>query len=82
MRAKVAWAAFIAGGVVADLWRVRVADGSTLSQTTRDVFHTDTRIGRFAFLAAWGYLCAWFPAHILTTPDDRSGRSTYREDHS
>lgn len=68
MKARLAWAAFIAGGVLADLWRSRVADGSTLSQTTRDVFHTDTPLGRAAFLAAWGYLCAWFPGHILDQP--------------
>ena len=70
MNSKVAWAAFIAGGVVADLWRARASDGSTLSQATRDTFRTDTRPGRLAFIAAWGSLAAWFSAHILEHPAD------------
>lgn len=74
MRPRVAWALFVAGGIAADLWRTRVADGSTFSQATRDAFCTNTRLGRIAFIASWGYLCAWFPAHVLEHPADREQR--------
>lgn len=68
MRARSAWFAYILAGAAADLICDRKGDGSTLSQATRDTFHTDHPIGRFAFAVAFGAFVAWFPHHILDQP--------------
>lgn len=64
MNTRLGWAAYIALGVVVDLWRDSKDDDTTLSATTRRTFRVDTPVGRVAFLAAWGFLAAWFAQHI------------------
>jgi hypothetical protein len=39
----------------------------TLSDVTRDVFHTRTsKWGPIVFIATWGSFATWFAHHILT----------------
>lgn len=38
----------------------------TLSEHIRRWLHTDTRLGRTAFIVAFGGFVAWFSVHILT----------------
>ena len=40
-------------------------DGDTLSEVTRDVFHTDTPAGRVRFIATTLGFVAWWLRHIL-----------------
>lgn len=40
----------------------------TLCDVTRRALHTDSKVGRWAFLLGWGLLAAWFPGHILNSP--------------
>lgn len=57
-------AAFVLGGLEA----YAILDpghGDTFSEFTRELFHVDTKVGAYTFLVGWGFLSAWFPAHIL-----------------
>lgn len=56
------WAAFV---VVNGLILNRRHNGSTLSECTRLVFRTDTRLGRIVFLLFWAALTRWLVPHIL-----------------
>lgn len=64
-KARLGWVLFVSGGISADVWRNRRHDDSTLSQATRETFHTDTRVGAVTFLALWTALSVWFPIHLL-----------------
>jgi hypothetical protein len=59
-----AWAGSIAALAIADLILNRRQDGSTLSESARYVFRTDTPAGKFAFAASWAALTAWIVPHI------------------
>ncbi len=39
--------------------------GDTFSERTRHYFRIHTKTGAWVFLAAWGLLAAWYPAHII-----------------
>jgi hypothetical protein len=52
-------------GVVYEVRAVRGHPDLTLSDATRAVFGTHTRVGRFAFTVTWGAFAAWFAHHIL-----------------
>jgi hypothetical protein len=38
----------------------------TISEITRTVLHTDTQIGRVAFMTLWGAFASWYAVHIIT----------------
>lgn len=63
--ARLMWAALLGAGIVAEARSLRRHDGATLSETTRWVFRTHTRAGRYAFATGWGALGGWFFVHIL-----------------
>ena len=64
-RPHAVWAAGIGSLVVLDLALDKRHDGSTLSEVTRMVYRTDTRLGRCAFVASWAALSGWLIPHIL-----------------
>lgn len=64
MRPRTVWAAGIGTLVVLDALLDRRHDGSTLSDVTRLVYRTDTRLGRCAFVASWAALSGWLVPHI------------------
>lgn len=63
---QLAWATVAGAGVVLEAYVLRrgMAD-STLSETTRRVFRTDTKAGRVAFSMTLGGVALWFHRHIL-----------------
>lgn len=63
--ARLVWAAVLGVGIVAEVRSLRRHDGCTLSETTRMVFRTETRVGRIAFAASWGAFTAWWIPHVL-----------------
>ncbi|MBO9523902.1 MAG: hypothetical protein J7518_20400 [Nocardioidaceae bacterium] len=65
MHKAAVWVAGIGTLVVIDAALDRRHDGSTLSECTRLIYHTDTAVGRCAFLASWAGFVTWFPVHIL-----------------
>lgn len=64
-RGTVIWAAGIGPLIVLDIALDKRQDGSTLSEATRYVYRTNTPLGRWAFVASWVALSAWFVPHIL-----------------
>lgn len=63
-RPHAVWAAGIGTLVVLDVVLDQRHDGSTLSEVTRLVYRTDTRLGRCAFVASWAALSGWVVPHI------------------
>lgn len=63
-RPELIWAAGIGSLVVLDLALDQRHDGSTLSETTRLIYHTDTPLGRVAFIGSWIALSTWLLPHI------------------
>lgn len=63
-RPHTVWAAGIGSLVVLDAVLDRQHDGSTLSEVTRMIYRTDTRLGRCAFVASWAALSGWLVPHI------------------
>lgn len=64
--ADIVWAALLTAGAayeVAALASKR--QGDTLSETTRKWFMTNTKVGRWAFGAAWLAFATWYFFHIL-----------------
>ncbi len=59
------WLGLAAVGVVYEARALAGHPDRTLSDATRDVFRTDTKVGRLAFTCAWGAFAAWFAHHIL-----------------
>jgi len=65
-RAMAGWGLVLLGATLFELIAVdHKRSELTLSAFTRDIFRTDTKLGRAAFLVAWGALSAWFPRHVL-----------------
>jgi hypothetical protein len=64
-RAAAAWVTCIGTLAALDVVLDRRNDGTTLSECTRALYRTDTRIGRCAFIASWFALATWYPRHIL-----------------
>lgn len=51
-----------------DYWCAKNAtDGDSLSECTRDVLRTHTRVGQVAFVTSWAALSAWLIPHICRT---------------
>ena len=67
------WGAAIGIAVAADLYADSKHNGSTLSECTRALFHTDTLAGQIAFGAFWGGFAAWVLPHINTEGRSRCG---------
>lgn len=63
-RPHAVWAAGIGSLVVLDVALNQRHDGSTLSEVTRLIYRTDTRLGRCAFVASWAALSCWLVPHI------------------
>lgn len=64
-RGTVIWAAGIGPLIVLDAYLDRRHDGSTLSEATRYIYRTETKVGRYAFLASWAALSLWLCPHII-----------------
>lgn len=62
------WVSVFATLGLVDLWLDSKHNGSTLSEVGRELFHTNTRTGRIAFVSAWVALSAWLIPHILRGP--------------
>lgn len=61
-----AWAAWTAALVVIESTAIaNKKTGDTLTDKTRSVFFTHTKLGRAAFGAAWSGFSIWFFGHIL-----------------
>lgn len=67
---KKIWIGLIGGMAVADLWCAKVKRSGTLSQAGREVFRTDTKTGRIAWVVSWGALSAWLLPHIWNVPEE------------
>lgn len=67
-RGTLIWTAGIGPLIVLDMALDRRQDGSTLSEATRYVYRTETRLGRYAFLASWAALSLWLCPHIIKQP--------------
>lgn len=65
------WAAYIATGVVIDVYAAYVRHDGTLSHAIRETFRTNTPRGRAAFLATLGVGVLAFAPHICIWPADR-----------
>ncbi|WP_428957910.1 hypothetical protein [Streptomyces sp. cg35] len=60
------WGAILGGAFAYEMYGVfNKTDGDTLSERTRDWFHTSSRPGKAVFVAAWLGLTAWFIPHII-----------------
>jgi hypothetical protein len=62
------WLLLALVGVAYEVRAVRGYPNLTLTDATRDAFHTNTRAGRFAFTVCWGAFASWFAHHILREP--------------
>lgn len=69
-RGTVIWAAGIGPLIVLDIALDKRHDGSTLSEATRYIYRTETRYGRYAFIASWLGLTAWLIPHICKQGSD------------
>lgn len=58
------WLCILAAGIALETDALLEDHAGTLSATTRDLFHTDTKTGRSIFLAALAGSAAWFGNHI------------------
>lgn len=64
------WGGLAALGVAYEWRALRSKDAEhTLSDVTRDVFRTDTHVGRIIWTVAWGCFSTWFSHHILNNPE-------------
>lgn len=61
--AALVWLGLVAVGTAYEFYAMR--GGTTLSETFRMVFRTDTAVGRLVFQQCWDRFAAWFPGHIL-----------------
>lgn len=61
------WGALLGAGFLYEMYGVLVRPnkGLTLSERTRDWFHTSSKPGKAVFVVAWLGLTAWFIPHIL-----------------
>jgi hypothetical protein len=69
VKGKHIWAAMLVGPVAYEVKTILdPTRGDTLSETTREVFQVHTKTGALLFLGCWGFLAAWFPAHVVKRP--------------
>jgi len=66
------WGSAIGTLAAADLYADRKHNGSTLSEVTRALYHTEHPLGRAAFVASWVGLTVWFVPHICKTVTPRT----------
>lgn len=59
------WGGLTAAGLAYEWRAISSRPSASLSDATRSLFHTNTRVGRAAFTLAWGGLTAWYAHHIL-----------------
>lgn len=60
------WTAVVGLSTAAELIAMRKGRAdATLSAATRAVFRTETKLGRGAFMAGWGWLMIWYAVHII-----------------
>lgn len=64
------WWGSIAALAVVDIWAAHVKREGTLSQAGRELFRTNTRAGKIAWILGWGGLSLWFVPHICNWPKD------------
>lgn len=62
------WIGTIGTMIVADIVLDKRRNGSTLSETARYVFRTDTRLGKAVFVGSWAALTGWLVPHIINVP--------------
>ena len=62
------WVGTIGSLIVADVVLDKKRNGTTLSESARWLFRTDTKIGKTVFVAGWGYLTWWLIPHICKIP--------------
>lgn len=73
MRRRLAWVAALAPAVALEVVEVRKGpDGVPLSRVLREVFHTDTPLGRAAFVGATAGTAVWLVPHILSAVEASS----------
>lgn len=66
-RPALLWGGILAAGVVAEMHALACKHHDcTLSALTREVFRTDSRAGRTAFVVGSALLALWFQYHIIT----------------
>jgi len=59
------WAGLIAAGSGFEAYALANGKASdTLSETTRRLFHTRTRVGRVVFVGTWAAFASWYLIHI------------------
>lgn len=59
------WGGMLATGLAYEIRAVRRGNEEhTLSDVTRDLFHTKNRYGQAAFVICWGGFAIWFLLHI------------------
>lgn len=76
------WAALAASAVALEAWTYfRQTDdrNNTLSNTTRTLFRTDTRLGRTVFHLCLGTASAWFSYHVGVAAGSISERVALRD---
>ena len=75
------WAAIAASIILLEAWTyAKQTDerNDTLSNTTRDLFKTQTRAGRFVVHALLGTSAAWFSYHVSSPAGSVSDRISLR----
>lgn len=66
------WAGLIGFTTAAAIYADRRHDGSSLCECSRPIFHTDTALGRAAFVCTYAGFTAWFVPHFLKQISDSS----------
>lgn len=66
---KTGWIASIATLGALDYYFAHIKKHGTLSDAGRDLFRTDTRVGKIAWVTGWTGLSVWLVPHILKTPE-------------
>lgn len=60
------WIAGIGALVALDIWADRNdTPGDSLSEVVRQVYRTETPMGRVRFIGSWAFLTSWFIPHII-----------------
>lgn len=66
MDPNIVWGALFAAGGAYEIYAIfNKKNGDTLSERTRTLFRTKTKIGKTVFTAGWVAFSAWFLFHIL-----------------
>lgn len=72
-RPELVWGGTLGALVAFDLWCAKNdTEGDSLSECTRTLLRTHTRIGQALFIGGWAALTAWLVPHICRSIADVS----------